>query len=240
MASPTSPVGGPRFDLPRTTRPAGAVVTELGLTLPQYAQLPELIDPISTFDAAFLRNDPLVLLRHRNIRILSNYWHAGWEESFPEMRLRSGAADALYAVAEGLPERFGLAVFDAYRPLALQAELFDAAYADLALPPGFVAEPWEDAATPPPHCTGGTVDCTLTIDGIPLAIGTDFDDFSDLAHTRAFETTPGPDRELRRMLYRHMRAAGFIVLHCEWWHFEFGTRRWGAIRGQQAFYGRVG
>lgn len=187
----------------------------------------------------FASDESLVHIRHRNIRILSNYWHAGWARSFPEMQLRSGAADALYKVADSLPERFGLAVFDAYRPLELQAELYEAAYADPALPPGFVAEPLENIATPPPHSTGGTVDLTLTVDGTPLSIGTDFDDFSDLANTRAFEDRPGHDRDLRRLLYWHMRAGGFIVLHCEWWHFEYGTRRWGAIRNKQPFYGRV-
>ena len=44
-------------------------------------------------------------------------------------------------------------------------------------------------------------------------------------------------RELRRLLYRTMHDAGFVVLHCEWWHFEFGTRRWAAIRSERPRYG---
>ena len=70
-----------------------------------------------------------------------------------------------------------------------------------------------------------------------LALGTDFDDFSADAHTGALESEPGVARELRRLLYRTMHDAGFVVLHCEWWHFEFGTRRWAAIRSEQPRYG---
>jgi zinc D-Ala-D-Ala dipeptidase len=239
MAAPRNIAGGPRFDLPSTTQSSEEVLAALGVHVPDAPPLPALGDPSALFDPACERHDPLVTLRHRKIRILSNYWHAGWAHAFPEMRLRSAAADALYSAADSLPERWGLAVFDAYRPLELQAELHDAAYADPTLPPGFIAEPLVPATTPPPHSTGGTVDCTLTIDGIPLALGTDFDDFSEFANTTAFENTPGVVRDLRRMLYAYMHDSGFIVLHCEWWHFEFGTRRWGAIRNEPAIYGRI-
>ena len=34
-----------------------------------------------------------------------------------------------------------------------------------------------------------------------------------------------------------MSSSGFVVLHCEWRHFEFGTRRWAAITGNQPRYG---
>ncbi len=72
---------------------------------------------------------------------------------------------------------------------------------------------------------------------MPLALGTGFDDFTDLAATRSIEATPGAAREMRRLLVHTMRAAGFVVLHCEWWHFEFGTRRWAALTGNPPRYG---
>ncbi len=92
-----------------------------------------------------------------------------------------------------------------------------------------------------PHTTQPTtaVLSALGIDGIPLELGTDFDDFSDLAWTNACEVTATPDRELRRLLFWTMHDAGFVVLHCEWWHFEFGTRRWAAITSQPARYSRA-
>ena len=34
-----------------------------------------------------------------------------------------------------------------------------------------------------------------------------------------------------------MTETGFVVLNCEWWHYENGTRRWGAIRGNDPLFG---
>jgi len=211
-------------------------VSATKLALPEVEPFPALDDP-PALPVVEPDPEPLVPVAHRRIRVLSNYWHAGWEAARPTTWLRGEAMERLAHVADGLPERLGLAVFDAWRPLALQAELFDAAYAEPGLPPGYVAEPIADPATPPPHLTGGTVDLTLTLDGTPLALGTGFDDFSRRAATVALEQVPGPERDLRRLLYHAMRAGGFVVLHCEWWHFEFGTRRWAAITGHRPRYG---
>ena len=143
----------------------------------------------------------------------------------------------LALAAATLPSGYGLAVFDAWRPLVLQQALYEAAYADPTLPPGFVSEPSTDPATPPPHLTGGTLDVTLTHRGAALALGTDFDDFTAAAHTAFFEKTPGSVREHRRLLYWAMATAGFVVIDCEWWHFEYGTRRWAALTGSTPLFG---
>lgn len=227
----------PRFDLPVFARPADFVVVEAGVQVGAHPALPELIEPTDQPLAEITVDEPLVPLQDRNIRTLSNYWHAGWDSARPATWCRQGVAERLAQVASSLPPRFGLAVFDAWRPLKLQAELYEVAYADPELPAGFVSEPIEDPTMPPPHLTGGTVDLTLTIDGIPLALGGGFDDFTDAAHTASLENQPGPTRDLRRMLYWSMRSVGFIVLDCEWWHFEFGTRRWAAITGGPVRYG---
>ncbi len=182
-------------------------------------------------------DEPLVPLEHRRIRTLGCYFHEGWAEAIPGTFARSGVAERLGRVADGLPDGFGLAVFDAWRPLPLQAELYEAAYGDDRLPPGFIAEPVEDPRTPPAHLTGGAVDLTLTWRGAPLALGTGFDDFSPDAHAAAFEDRPGTVRTLRRSLVAAMRRADFIVLDVEWWHFELGTRRWAAIRDRPCRYG---
>jgi D-alanyl-D-alanine dipeptidase len=128
-------------------------------------------------------------------------------------------------------------VFDAWRPLALQAELYHAAYDHPGLPEGFVSPPDHDPRTPPPHLTGGTVDLTVTFDGIPLAPGAGFDDFTHRARADALEGEPGIDRAVRRLLFWGMCEQDFVVLDCEWWHFEHGTRRWAAITGRPPRYG---
>jgi len=234
---PGPPGEGPeRFLLPCYTQPAESVVHQCGFHVEAQDPLPSLQDPVYPPVTSPV-SEELVPLAHRRIRVLSNYWHAGWDAALPTTWLRAEAFDRLSRAAERLPDRLGLAIFDAWRPLALQAELYDAAYHEPGLPAGFVAEPIPDPQTPPPHLTGGTVDLTLTLDGTPLALGTGFDDFTSAAFADSLETVPGASRELRRLLYGAMRGAGFVVLHCEWWHFEFGTRRWAAITGNEPKYG---
>jgi D-alanyl-D-alanine dipeptidase len=175
--------------------------------------------------------------------VLGAYRNEGWPHTVQGAHLRASVVARVARVAGALPEPFGLAVFDAWRPLALQAALHDAAYADPDLPPGFVAEADPDPTTPPAHLTGGTVDLTLSFDGIPLALGTPFDDFRPPAHADHLEGPSPLDerqrvvRDLRRLLASGMAAEGFVILHCEWWHFEHGTRYWAAVTGGTPRFG---
>jgi zinc D-Ala-D-Ala dipeptidase len=178
--------------------------------------------------------EPLAEVASPGIAVLHSYARAGRRHAVDRQWLRAGTLTRLRQAAAGLPRGFGFAVFDAWRPLELQRELFD------VTGPGetdFVAPPSEDPATPPPHLTGGTVDLTLSWRGTPLALGTTFDEFTDSAATTAFEDTPGAVRALRRLLYHTLRQQGFVVLAEEWWHFEFGTRLWSALTGRPARYG---
>lgn len=224
----------PRFDEPTFTVPVEQLFTRLPVAGP--APLPPLVEPDEPPVTAPV-DEPQVPLQHRSIRVLANYWHGGWEHAVPHVVLRKTVAETLYRVADSLPERWGLAVFDAWRPLDLQKELYDAAFADPETEPGFMAPVSHDPRTPPPHLTGGAVDLTLTYDGTPLAAGSGFDDTTKLAHTAILEDRPGPARDLRRLLYQVMSGQGFVVFAFEWWHFELGTRRWAAITGGQPRYG---
>lgn len=185
--------------------------------------------------------DPLVRLGSGpRVALLEAYRWARWPATVPGMYLRRSVVARLHRVAAALPEGFGLALFDAWRPLPLQDALHQVAYADPNLPPGFVAPADPDPRRPPPHLTGGTVDLTLTWAGRPLALGTSFDDFTDAAHTASLEDQPGTARDLRRLLYHAMRAQDFVVIECEWWHFELGTRVWAAVTGEPARFGAAG
>lgn len=202
--------------------------------------LPDLVEPEAMPRVALPASrdfETMVPVEHRAIRVLSPYWHAGWETARPTAYVRSSVAELLASACAALPEGFGLAVLDAWRPLSLQAEIYDAAYADPSLPPGFVSAPSSDPETPPPHLTGGAVDVTLTWQRHPLALGSAFDDFTDEARTAAYEQVPGRVRQLRRLLFWAMREQGFRVIDCEWWHFEVGTRRWAAITDSEPWYG---
>jgi D-alanyl-D-alanine dipeptidase len=201
--------------------------------------------PKLRFEAAVLRQagaaedngEPLVELADSpRLTVLHSYARAGWHGSSERQYLRSGALDRLRRAAAALPDGFGLAVFDAWRPLSLQRELFSV-LAAAGAGSDFVALPSDDPATPPPHLTGGTVDLTLTWRGTPLELGTPFDDFTASASADAFEDRPGPVRTLRRLLYHQMRDQGYVILAEEWWHFELGTRLWSVLSDRPAFYG---
>ena len=226
----------PSLDEPCLTEPAAEVLASRNVEVPERPGLPLLAAPAAPRVVNPV-DEPLVWVAHPRIAVLGNYLVAGWKHAQEGCQLRASVADRLYRVADGLPKRWSLAVFDGWRPLELQAELYDTAYADPNLPPGFFAEPAHDPTTPPPHLTGGAVDLTLAVDKVPLAPGTGFDDLSALARADALEETDGPDRAVRRLLYWSMHDAGFVVYDGEWWHFEFGTCRWAALTGSTPLFG---
>jgi len=206
-----------------------------------YAPLPAFpeVEDIRRLDDPAPGGDPLVPIVHRSIHLLRAYWHAGWTRAEPVMSLRAQVADRLYKVADGLPEGYGLAIFDAWRPLALQAEIYRAVNSDGKLLPGYFAQPRTDPLNPPPHSTGGAVDLTLTYEGAAFALGSAFDEFSPNSNVHAYEQRPGLVRSLRRMLFWRLHEQGFVGIRTEWWHFEFGTIRWAARTGLNPIYGRV-
>ncbi len=234
MTSPNAPA--PCFDEPTFTVPCAQVLGSGLQGVEVQPALPDLVGGDGV-DVEIPSDEALVRVEHRRVRTLANYWHGGWQHAIPGTWLRAAVAERLCAVADGLPPRWGLAVFDGWRPLALQSELYDAAFADPATEPGFMAPVSTDPATPPPHLTGGAVDVTLAFDGVPLAAGCGFDDTTSRAQVAVLEDEPGPDREVRRFLYWSMRAQGFVVFEGEWWHFEFGTRRWSWVTGGTSVYG---
>lgn len=178
-------------------------------------------------------------VQHARVRVLSVYHHTGWRSAIQDAYLRTGVLERLYSASATLPAGFGLAVLDAWRPLSLQREMYEAVYTDPTLPPGFVAEPNFDPTAPPPHLTGGAVDVTLTWDNTPLSLGTDFDEFSPFAAPFALEGlgTAALSRDLRRLLFSVMAAQGFVVNSQEWWHFEIGTAAWAAATSEPVWYG---
>jgi len=226
----------PSFTEPSLTRPGDKVCEEYGIFPPPSKALPTLWEPTELPDSPTDTGD-LVTLSHSRILVLENYLNAGWKNSQSGAWLRIETWDRLREVANSLPEPWGLCIFDAWRPLPLQAELYDAAYKDPKLPEGFVSPASIEPQTPPPHLTGGTVDCSFTLNGIPLGLGTGFDDFTEKAAAAALENETGINRDLRRWLYWEMRSVDFIVLECEWWHFEYGTRRWAALKGETPLFG---
>lgn len=182
--------------------------------------------------------EPLEELDHPRIVNLRSYLSAGRIGAVEQTLLRTGVARKLRNAATRLPEGFGFAVFDAWRPLQLQETLYQETYREGGpTREGYVSTPTSDPAEPPPHLTGGCLDLTLTWEGHVLELGTGFDCYTEEAATDAFEQRPGKVRSLRRLLYWTMRKEGFVALDREWWHYEYGTRRWATLTGNPPIYG---
>lgn len=170
------------------------------------------------------------------------YAAAGIRGAVTECFVRKTVAEKLKAAHSMLPAGYRLRIFDAWRPFCVQQALYDdfaavftAEHPELtgdalrqALIP-FVSEPRRDRIAAPVHCTGGAVDLTVERpDGTVLDMGTEFDSFTEAAHTAYFEGSAetGIIRN-RRLLVQIMTAAGFTNLPSEWWHFDYGDRFWG-------------
>ena len=187
-------------------------------------------------------------------------------------RLRSGVverllqADAL--LADG-PEGWRLAIFDAWRPVAVQRFMVEHSIVQECQARGldpdrcdaeqrraveaavarFWAEPSLDPATPPPHSTGAAVDLTLSDShGAPLAMGGAIDAIGPVSEPDhyASEAMVDPNGEAaiwhqrRQRLGSVMAAVGFCRHPHEWWHFSHGDQLWAWSAGQQqACYGRA-
>lgn len=180
------------------------------------------------------------------------YFRAGRPGALEHCFLRQTAAEMLKAASAALPEGWSLLVFDALRPLRVQQNLYDEIRSDLErthpdldkhamdeLVSQFVAPPRTDPARPAPHTTGGAVDLTLCYHGVPVDMGTDFDDPTPRSWTRYLEEhDENPTaRDNRRLLYQVMTDAGFVSYACEWWHFSYGERLWAMHCGTTPRYG---
>lgn len=127
--------------------------------------------------------------------------------------LRRQAAESLKAVAEELHGMgYGLKVYDGYRPLSVQKKMWE-----IYPHEGYVANPAKGSR----HNRGAAVDLTLIkLDGSPVAMPTEYDDFTRKAHRRYMDL-PEEVLKNRELLETVMKKHGFRGLPTEWWHFDF-------------------
>ncbi|MBM5815483.1 MAG: M15 family metallopeptidase [Cyanobacteria bacterium K_Offshore_surface_m2_239] len=187
-------------------------------------------------------------------------------------RLRQGVVARLLRAQRLLHDHepgWRLAIFDAWRPVAVQRFMVAHAVAQTCRERGldpegagpaweevreevaaFWAPPSEDPATPPPHSTGGAVDLTLAgANGEPLDMGGAIDAIGPVSHPHHHAAAAAADpaseaarwHRRRRLLADVMIAAGFAQHPGEWWHFSWGDQLWAWRTGHPlAVYGRVG
>ena len=166
------------------------------------------------------------------------------------------------AILQATHPGWDLQIFDAWRPIAVQAFMVDhSLQTELArATPSQQADPawrrhverqvlrlWADPSrdprTPPPHSTGAAVDLTLVkSSGEPVPMGSAIDALGPESRPEHFAGDPqqAAAHQNRRRLRQAMVAAGFVIHPWEWWHFSFGDQLWAWQTGQaEAHYGAV-
>lgn len=126
-------------------------------------------------------------------------------------KLRRAVATRLAKAAATLRDQGRrLLVWDCYRPTSIQEQLWK-----LVPDPRYVANPKKGSR----HSRGAAVDLGLVDkDGKPVVLPTKYDDFSKAAH-RVHALRGEQGAEARR-LEAAMKAAGFVPMPTEWWHFD--------------------
>ena len=111
-------------------------------------------------------------------------------------------------------------IYDAFRPLSVQKKLY--MHVKGTPKAHYIAYPMYGI-----HCYGFAIDLSLLDDeGKPVDMGTDFDDFSELAEPKyeiKFMKSGKLTKEqyANRLLLRSiMKRVGFHQLQREWWHYE--------------------
>ena len=201
--------------------------------------------------------EPLVELSSSEFDLKPRYFTRGLTTD-GSMWARETVVEKLKAVKAMLPPGWNIRVWDAWRPIELQAKLYVELYEQVRKKNptlnksdaedqlrGFVYPPYINP--PPPHATGGTIDLTF-VDGKGQAVnfGTGFDDFSERSSVDYFDRhTPSTKSDTeakkhRTELFYLMDTQDFVVNPSEWWHFTYGTAQWAAAKGiERAIYGKT-
>ena len=204
-------------------------------------------EPLQELPREFLRMEP-----HPYMALGAPYGASG-----NPFQLRQGVVQRLLKAQQRLSDHdpsLRLSIFDAWRPIAVQAFMVEHSIADLCRERGvelmsgdafdrvvadvgrFWAAPSRDPATPPPHSTGAAVDLTLSSrEGIPLEMGGEIDAIGAISEPEHYAGQEDPDarcwHQRRQLLADVMDASGFAQHPNEWWHYSFGDQLWAWRKG---------
>lgn len=168
-----------------------------------------------------------------------------------DFRLRKDVYEMLKLAQDKLPDGLRLCVFEAYRPLARQAEMWNKVQDEMMLKyPGvegdslvklcenFIANPYDGIGSGHQACCA--VDVSLcTVSGHLQNMGTDMHQFNEWTKTHV----PGLDENVQKnrdILEQAMHEVGFANYPAEWWHFSYGDHQWAWLTGcDMAIYGPI-
>ncbi|MEX0608946.1 MAG: M15 family metallopeptidase [Balneolaceae bacterium] len=144
------------------------------------------------------------------------------EEAYLQPEAMEKLEKASSLLKEGNPH-LRLMIYDAARPRSVQQILWDVVDLPENEKSTYVANPKTGSI----HNYGCAIDLTISdLDGNELDMGTDYDDFSEIAHINQEEQLikKGELNETqvknRRLLRQVMTDAGFQTIRSEWWHFD--------------------
>lgn len=207
--------------------------------------------------------EELVSLKNIDEKILISpqYYINNIPGSENDCKVRTSIAKMLIEIANKLPNGYYLLVWDTFRTIRTQQELFNKYYEIFKKETGlegdelmeytckFVSLPSLDTNKPSPHNTGAVVDLTIcTSEKQEIPLGTEFDDFELKAYTNFYEeklvrngTLNDEEMEYllnRRILCNLFTEAGFVNYPYEIWHKSFGDQMWCELLNKDyAIYG---
>ena len=218
-------------------------------------KIPDISVPEPYYECDFIDSPLVAITEDTGIIVELQYPILKMENAIDECYVRKEVLDKLLEAKNKLPSNLTFKIWDAYRPLSLQKEIYYKYRKDIIkefnledMPAeernkiinNYVAIPIEDENFPPQHTTGGAVDITLAYTDTKetLDLGIPFDSFSSLTNTDAYEHEKMDEnvRNNRRILYNAMTSVGFTNLPSECWHFDYGDRNWAYYNNKPAIY----
>lgn len=227
-------------------------------------QLNHFGDVAIQFDYKPPSSDELMQIRHdsavcviqgiNNILPANVYYTNKLKGTSPLLFTRQAVFERLKKVANALLPHYGLFIFDAFRTIETQTDLFYSIFAEIREKhPDWSHEAVEKeakiyAAHPnepsrfmiPPHNSGGAIDLAIydARSKKVATFGTAFDAIYKTSRTDFFESSYAPQegftkdewstiRHNRRILFNLMRKEGFVNYPNEWWHYDLGDCLWG-------------
>lgn len=185
------------------------------------------------------------------IQVYPYYYKKKLPGAVNDCYLREGVVKKLVEVADNLPKNYSLVILDGWRSIETQKALYDMTKQQyqsifqnendlLRFVSKYVALP--STNPPSPHYTGGAVDLTLATEDGWLKMGTDFDEFTEKASSLYYEEKELlakeelEIRDNRRLLRSAMENIGFCMNPEEWWHIDYGNRRWARMKNTSPIY----
>lgn len=164
----------------------------------------------------------------------NNFLRKDLYNQYEECYLQPEVAEKLSKAQHLLKQKdstFSILVFDCSRPAYIQRlmweEFSDSSLTLRSLKAKFLAHPEKHSL----HNYGAAVDVTIVNHyGVPLDMGTEYDDFTELAYPSRewlyIKNGELKEEQLqnRRLLRSVMIRAGFFPIDSEWWHFNSCSR----------------